>query len=295
MTVTTPPSNFDPVNATNAKLQEYGFPVRPTDASSLADWTTAMASYKSDPAPPATLKVGSGSAAGDMSTYTTNWAGYSSGVITAHNHTYVAVKSNYVMPSIVSGTQLCDYAGPLAFWVGLGGTTSVLNPSDKNNLVQQGVICGNPFVVGDNAWRPYTEFADIGNPVPFCGYGSWTFAPGDTIYQNMGYVTSTNTANFYIEDETTGVAHGCPGSPPSGWTFDGNTADWESEASFGLSADFTSINFTNANAELGSTGSWVSMGSQSTTKFLDGGCIAPQGINANQTSFTDKWIQGYCI
>ncbi len=44
--VLVPPKGFDPATATNAQLNEYGFPPRPTSPSALALWTTEMRSWK---------------------------------------------------------------------------------------------------------------------------------------------------------------------------------------------------------------------------------------------------------
>ena len=41
-----PPQSFDPLNASNAELMEYGFAVRPTDSDALKLWTAAMSKVK---------------------------------------------------------------------------------------------------------------------------------------------------------------------------------------------------------------------------------------------------------
>lgn len=37
-----PPTGFNPLTATNAELQQYGFPSRPTSPGALATWTAMM-------------------------------------------------------------------------------------------------------------------------------------------------------------------------------------------------------------------------------------------------------------
>lgn len=54
-----PPPGFSPLSATSDQLKLYGFPPRPTTASALADWTQAMAAYKSSPIPKLVFSSGS--------------------------------------------------------------------------------------------------------------------------------------------------------------------------------------------------------------------------------------------
>ena len=288
--VNTPPRGFDPLTASNSRLQEFNFPVRPSDSLALQDWIRVMSAFGSDDAPSGSLPVATNSTATKYSVIYGPWAGYSSGSNNTQSNTFVAVKGDVTVPS----ASTCGSTNNIAAWVGLGGTTSA-----TNNLVQQGIECGNSNLGSGSAWRPWTEFADTANPVNFCGYTSWTFAAGDVIYQNMGYEASSNLANFFLEDITTGVAHSCSASPPSGWSYDDNTADWIMEAPTGSAVNFGTVPFSDANTELDSTGTWVTMGSQATTKWIDGSssavnCIAPQGIGSDSQSFSDKWIQSSC-
>lgn len=296
LTSTTPPPGFDPLTAPDTLLAEYGFPARPSDARDLQEWTSAMAAYKSDGPPTWALQVVSDTAPAAMSApalYTTlygNWGGYIAGTLYTQSNTYVAAKTAFTVPSN-AGT--CSGSNTVGLWIGLGGTYS-----NGDNLDQQGIECGNPDVGSGSAYRPFTEFANTANPVAFCGYSSWTLPAGDFIYQNMSFQTSSNTAYFYLEDETSGIAHSCSASPPSGWSYDGNTAEWIAEAPTGTAIDFHSVGFTDANAELDSNSTWVTLGSQTVTKVIDGSsssyCIAPGSIGSDQQSFTDTWYQSTC-
>lgn len=293
--VMTPPSGFNPLTASPATLSEYGFPQRPSDTVDLQDWTMAMTAFTSDSAPAGSLQVDTSANATKYSTYYSNWAGYSSGSPNSTSSTYVAVKSDLTIPSI---TGTCGSTNGIGAWIGLGGTNAYFGGA-SNNLVQQGVECGNSGLGSGAAFRPFSEFANTAAPVVFCGYSSWTFPAGHVIYQNMSYQASLNQANFYLEDITTGVAHSCSSTAPSGWSFNGNVADWVTEAPSGTSVNFGSIPFSNASTELNSTGTWVTMGSQSTTKWIDGTssstyCITPLGIGSDQMSFTDSWHQSTC-
>ena len=292
LVVSVPPVGFDPMLASSNALAEYGFPQRPNDATALVDWTRVMSSYRSDSPPPSEIQLPTGAGGTRYSVHYNIWAGYTAGSVGTTGHTYIGVKGEYTIPTI-SGTA-CGSSNQLAGWIGLGGTTG------SNDLVQQGLECGNSNLGSGSAWRAWTEFANTQSPIAFCGYSSWTFPAGDVVYQNMGYEMSLNQANFFVEDITTGVSHSCSISQPgSNWSFNGNTADWEMETPSGAAADFGTLKFVDANAELDSTGSWVTLGSQTTDKWIDGVsstsyCISPQGILSDNQSFNDAWSSGSC-
>lgn len=125
-------------------------------------------------------------------------------------------------------------------------------------------------------------------------------ATNDKIYQNMSFQTSSNTAYFYLEDETTGVTHSCGLTPPSGWAWDLNTAEWIGEAPAELHPyNFGSVHFTDAMAELYSNSTWVTLDSQPLTDYIEGAqgsskCLAPGSIGSDGASFYDYWYSGNC-
>ena len=287
MRTTTPPPDFDPLTAGASELAAYDFPARPTEPEELADWTTAMAAFEWSEGTDEPLDVATeADAEGHFVTYYTNWAGYIVGDVNAQNHMYVAVKGNLTVPTN-SGT--CSSSNIVGFWIGLGGT------AHSNDLVQQGVECGSPAVGSGSAYRPFTEFANTAPPVAFCGFTSWTLPAGHVIYQNMSFQTSVNKAFFYLEDQTSGTAHSCSRTAPSGWSWDLNTAEWIAEAPTGTSINFGSVRFSNARAQLSSNSSWVTLASQTESKTIQGGdstshyCISPGAISTAGDAFTDSW------
>jgi hypothetical protein len=280
----TPPTDFNPLTASDETLAEYGFPTKPADPAQQARWQAAMAAYRSDDPPAGPLPV---TTSGPAFVVYSNWAGWTAGDWAGTGNTYVAVKGDQTVPS---PTNTCSDTNVVGFWIGLGGT--------NGDLVQQGFECGDSELGTGSAFRPFTEFANLEAPVNFCGYASWTLPHGDTIYQNMSFETSIHTANFFLEDITTGTTHSCSVTKPSGWTFSGNTADWEAEAPGGTTVNFGSVTFTNSQAELNSTGAWVTLGSQTTTKEVQGDsstyyCISPGSISSG-TQFTDSYHQASC-
>jgi len=302
MKTTTPPPGFDPLTASNAQLTEVGFPLPPSDASAYQEWAAAMAAFKSDDPPAGPLQVVVDSAPVGVSmrysscpSYCT-WGGYTAGTWNTQSHTYVAVKGVLYVPS---NTGTCALSNNVGIWIGLGGTGGSY-PND--NLVQQGIECGNTNIGTGPAYRPFTEFANSQNPYAFCGYSSWTLPAGHKIYQNMSFQTSSNTAYFYLQDETSGVIHSCSRTPYSGWHWDLNTAEWVAEAPLNTAVNFGSVSFSDAETELYSNGSWVTLGSQPVTKVIDGAgfvgghlyqCIVPGSISSG-TAFTDSWVSSQC-
>jgi hypothetical protein len=293
MKVTTPPTSFDPLRATSAQLAEFDFPEQPGSDSGLNDWSAAMSAYTSDLAPTGQLAVADSSSDSVVnSTYYRNWAGYIDGALGTQSHAYVAIKSVFYVPT---NLQTCDLTHPTGFWIGLGGT------NDGHDLVQQGVECGDTVDLGSGTgYKAFTEFADTKPPVEFCGY-AWALTAGHKIYQNMSFQTSSNTAFFYLEDESSGVTHSCSRTAPTGWNWDLNTSEWIGEAASPTDSavEFTPVNFSDANTELSSTSSWVTLGSQPVSKTIDGVsaalyCIAPTVIGSDQESFTDDWHSNDC-
>jgi hypothetical protein len=290
-TIMTPPPGFDALDASNRQLAELDFPLRPTDATDLQDWTEAMASFKSDSAPGA-MQVDASSAMPLSGTIYDGWGGWAAGTPGIHAHTYVAIKTVFWIPS----NSGCGSTNGVGFWIGLGGTYT------GYDLLQQGVECGAPKLGGGNVYRPFHQFA-ITQPYGqhFCNnWTTWTFSTNDKIYQNMSFQTSTNTAYFYLQDENTGVAHSCALPPPSGWAWGLNTAEWIGEAPGGTSYNFGSVHFTDAMTELSSNSTWVTLDSQPLTDYIEGSqgtnkCISPGGIGSDGASFYDYWYSGSCI
>lgn len=295
LTVPTPPDGFNPLTASSSELAAYDFPPEPAGEADRQAWEVAMAAYRSDDPPPAQFSVaedGSVHSFGTTTHYYSNWAGYTAGTWGSQSHTYVAVKADLTVPS----TGSCNFGNETGFWIGLGGTAA----SPTNDLVQQGVECGDPSIGAGGSFRPFTEFAETFGEHVLCGQSSWTLPAGHVIYQNMSFQTSSSTAYFYLEDETSGVAHSCSETPSSGWSFDGNTADWVAEAPNGYAVSFGSVPFTDAEAELGSTGAWVTLGSRGTIYRLIIGssasdyCIGATAIGSDNASFSTPYSTGNC-
>lgn len=296
MVIDTPPTSFSPASASSAALQKYGFPARPASGSARTDWQNAMNAYNPETAPPTTITVPT-STTKDESTFASNWAGFTAGQWNSQSQAFISVKADVTVPT-VNG---CFGSGQDVFaWIGLGGTNA------SNDLLQQGVEC-NDYGSGTNlpdtgALHAFREFANTRYPQDLCGTAENLYG-GETMYENLNYETSDNTANFYMENTGTGnVIGSCSVTSPSGWTFDGNTADYEVEVAgpqAPLEFAVSTVTFSDAQLQWGSSGDWVTFGSRPTTKTFDGVslsnyCEGPSTISSNNELFSVSDSGGDC-
>lgn len=243
---------------TDSEIAELGLPAKPVDEDALREWIRDYSNTNTSGAPTDSLQLRS-TANYATTTYTSlNWGGYVVGNVNSTVKQFVAVKGNFTAPTESASCTSSSNAAQ-GLWVGLGGTNT-----SGNDLVQQGIGWCNP-VNSTGKWTPWYEFANTYAPVDFCGFSSWKIAPGHVLYNNMSYQTSSNTAYFYLEDQTSGVIHSCSVAKPTGWAFTGNTAECISEKLDGVPlANFGSVQFYNCQAQLSSTSAWIPFGSAST-------------------------------
>ncbi len=216
-----PPAGFNPLHATPAQLNFYGFPAKPTDPAALKTWTTAMEHAKTYVAPEQTVSNIAAHVA-----YSNIWAGYvvpSSGVYD--------VQSAWVQPSYNEGLDL-NPSDP-SFWVGMGGWNT-------ENLVQAGADSGANNAGGSTQYEFWVE--DYSSN-PATNGTVWEAKPivyaGDSLYVDVTYEGSTSSA--YLENETTGQYTPVSFNTPN---YDGSTADFINEAVGGTYTDWSSWNST---------------------------------------------------
>ncbi|MFM7030476.1 MAG: G1 family glutamic endopeptidase [Micrococcales bacterium] len=254
--------------STDQDLIKMGIPPRPTDAKAYANWLSDYADVNVS----AETHIPLVAEPSSLSAFQThfmpiteylNWGGYGVGTPDIVNTAYVAVKANFTVPAVSpSCTNYPDYG--VGAWVGLGGR----NTYNGNDLVQQGIGWCSPGNV--NKFVPWTEFAGTAAPTFFCNQSNWTLNTGDVIYNNMSFQSSTNTAYFYMEDQTTGVKHACSSNPPKGWSFNGNVGECIAEDPLpAYLSRYGQIPFSNCQVELGSNSTWYPIGNRSTVTRID--------------------------
>jgi hypothetical protein len=264
------PSNLSSetlLTLTSKEIENIGLPPKPLDTAELTTWLE-MYSTSNQIVPDSNIEL-TNSATEFAYMYSGNWGGYLAGTSLVQNTSYVAVKANFKVP-LVSESCLVSPNYIVGAWVGLGGTNN-----GADDLVQQGIGWCNPNQ-SINKFTPWTEFAGTQDPFAFCNYSSWNFNTGDIIYNNMSYQSSTDTAYFYMQNQTTGVAHSCSRTAPNGWKFNGNTAECIVERPTGVYlANYGSLRVTNCQVELGSNSTWYPIGQRSSVKEVLNGYTPP--------------------
>lgn len=201
-----PPSGFNPLQATPAQLKMYGFPAKPTNATELGTWTTAMEDAKTYDVPEQTQSNFT------HAQYAPNWAGYvapSSGVYD--------VASTWVQPSYSEGDDLRP-SDP-SFWVGMGGINS-------NDIVQAGADSGANNDGGSTQYEFWVEDYSLNTTTNKTHWQAKPVVnPGDTLYVDVTYEGSTSSA--FLENESTGHYTTVSFNTPN---YDGSTADFINEA-----------------------------------------------------------------
>lgn len=230
-----PPLGFDPVTASDAALEQYGFPPRPdprTDPDGYADWSHAMsrAIHRVYPRLLKTnIKHGPFAAqnGGDevWNINSTNWSGYlKSKSVSPANPGFTKIVADYVVPRAVNAS--CDggtdYA---AAWVGLDGYSGIgasdvfQAGTDSNATCSGGLSSENYYAWYE--WYPASE-------VPL-DPATFPVSPGDDLYIVV-WSTSPTAGHASFTDLNTGDNAEDDFSPPVGTTLYGNSAEWIVEA-----------------------------------------------------------------
>lgn len=135
-----PPANFDPRTAAAAKLNEYGFPSRPTGHAALSRWRTHMSGWKGAVTPPPFLAESHTSADSVLSEVHSGYA------VSGSDGTYTHAEAWYIQPTFYSSR--CS-TNAEATWAGLGGYNGA-----GNILAQDGTLHGSPgFGDGQAFWE----------------------------------------------------------------------------------------------------------------------------------------------
>lgn len=265
-----PPSNFDPVTATDDQLQTYGFPPRPTNPTDLQQWTQTWQGATISGAPafcegdqtaaPVQQLRPSPSDSSNSTSY--NWAG-----TIAHNDTgqFVAAEGDWPQ----SGAKSCGCSTSdtdESTWVGLGG-------DNTQALLQAGTdMQGTGSSATLFAWWEYLHKCPSGSPgcnpyeIPFANL---SVSAGDPIHVYISYQTSNNLASFLLCDA--GSCKDATRTLDSSY-FDGSTAEQIDERpSFSCGSNcqcykaltnFVYNNWTNMQAEY-ANGNWIDEGDHS--------------------------------
>jgi hypothetical protein len=186
-----PPAGFNPLTATALQLKEYGFPARPSDSTSLAEWTRVMSYAKYYVKPvltQSTTKISSAfvSEIYQGTGYSQIWSGYMIQSANNNNITYSQAWGDWTQPGVQNGgVQVCC-------WVGLGGWAS-------GYTVQAGAITNTMNMTGSDA---PIEFAleDTPNDPIFIAYPQ--INAGDEVYAQVTYNNPNCSSAFLLNFQT---------------------------------------------------------------------------------------------
>jgi Peptidase A4 family len=231
-----PPAGFNPLTATDAQLDHYGFPPRPDPKSNpgaYAVWQTVvtapvqrviprqqMTTLRNSPAVILSTSQNVRAPVTNSATGTTtpNWSGY--GIIDSANPFKAAQSTIYgvfMVPVAQQAAGACtggwDYS---AAWVGFDG----LNSKD---LLQAGVeadaYCSGGSTKADYyGWYEWYPNLEVRVSAP-------GMEPGDLIYVYV-WNTSPTTGHYYMQNMTQRKSSSLQFSAPSGYQLQGNSMEW---------------------------------------------------------------------
>jgi hypothetical protein len=200
--VRNPPPSWSPLTATDAELDYYGLPPRPSSAAEVAEWAAEWASYTWSP-PPALCVARDLRAA----TYSPTWAG----AIALGRNDYTRVVARLTEPT----ASYCPGSSPSSHvsWVGLGGFNT------DGGLMQNGTIQTGKIVVDPSTKRQLDHFwfELISGGTPAHDTGIWMLnfndteggvgakvKSGDVIDVATAYIPSAKKVKFYFHNVSTG-------------------------------------------------------------------------------------------
>jgi peptidase A4-like protein len=217
-----PPAGFDPLTASDIELQQWGFPPRPKsgDPVDYARWKRMATSTRITPqlkftniyhGPARNPKIGSAVSNATAAT-SENWSGYvvteADGTFSGNNPMSYGI---WTVPAVAPGSGSCSSATYASSqWVGFDGWTSsdVLQAGTEAN-------CGN----SDYFWYEWYPNAETELSLPV--------GPGDFVTVRVYYCGSCSPqGSANLENNVTNQTTSIGFNPPSGTTYEGNSAEW---------------------------------------------------------------------
>ena len=233
-----PPADFDPLKASDAMLERYAFPPRPSadQGEQVKRWEEKMAAYKGT-APPVSCtgapppRTGIDGEVHHIGTENSdNWSGYYTSDTSNHQH-WNAAEADFFQ---VNGSlyKSCKSNAILSSWVGLGGLT------ETDGLIQAGT---DAYTSGaTDVWYEWIAGKSFDEQAYF---PEMYVYPGDYIGFLVEYNVSTETASFITYDQNTGIYRPAviPGLPKQ--FYDGGYGDFIHERPWTGAGYYPLLNF----------------------------------------------------
>jgi len=276
-----PPEKFNPIEATDEQLKEYGFPNRPTNPDDLKSWDEEMRNYKSTPIP-TMVKT---QYKHQLNHYSNNgqenheiWSGIENRVA---GSAISAVQGDFIQPA--KNDSKNDTAE--SSWIGLGG--DYLHSSDC--LIQAGTSMRSD---GYHLWWQYLNSNNNSGEIDLSGY---TISPNDHIHLYVSYDDSTQQAYFFLQNGTNGQAAGFYQYLPRSLYYDGSSSEFieERQTVNGIPYDlakYNTVSWTNCQTYV--NGSWNGAGHiylEYLTMRVGSTILSIPDTMSSNTSFIDRW------
>jgi hypothetical protein len=230
-----PPAGFNPLSASDAEIEQYGFPPRP-DAQSEPDQYRHWQKLVSVPrvanpklqqttihnGPAQAVSAGATLKNKTVSATSTNWSGYA---VTGKNGTFKsnnsAIYAEWVVPIAQQPFGVCNGGWNYSSqWIGFDGYNSgdVLQAGTEVDAYCSGGTT-DTFYSSWIEWYPYVETRVSSPPAE----------PGDLMGSEVWYTTTSPYGHAYLANYTLNEAATYTFNPPPGTTYVGNSAEWIEE------------------------------------------------------------------
>jgi hypothetical protein len=215
LTVSEPPKGFEPMKASDAELEIWGFPPRPPHESELERWRELVGSYREAVVSPGcTEPKAANTTVGEW--VSPNWSGY---VAVQENNPY---KWHAVIGEFYEAANRgpsCNGGAQVSQWVGMGGVYS-------GRFIQTGTTLNTAGA----AWAWIEFYAGQYHP------GQYVIPNFPVSEQNLmqfyaGYNLSLQTAYFYATNVSTGQTI-LTQTVLGPQFYDGSSAEWITEAPY---------------------------------------------------------------
>jgi hypothetical protein len=231
-----PPTDMDPLSASDAELEEYGYPPRP-DAQAApeeyAHWQK-LVSVKRVANPkltqttifsglPKRVSTGETTESGSVATTTTNWSAYA---VTGADGTFTKndsfIFSEWLVPIAQQAFGVCNGGWDYSFqWDGFDGaffSGDVLQAGTEADAYCSGSTTSTYY----SSWIEWYPNAETRVSAPAA-------QPGDVMGSEVWYTTTAPYGHAYLVNYTLNQSATYSFNPPSGTTFEGDTAEWVME------------------------------------------------------------------
>lgn len=220
-----PPAGFDPLTASDVEIEQWGFPPRPStsNAAAYTRWKGVAALARVTPqltftniyqGPAGKVRLASATQ-NSVNTTSDVWSG---DVLSGADHTFsvneTLVEGGWNIPSAAQAVGTCnstwDYSSQ---WVGFDGygSSDVLQAGSEADA-----DCSSTLYSLWYEWYPNTE-TRVSSPA---------VRSGDFVEVQVWYTTASPYGHAYWADYRTGASASVGFNPPSGTTYEGNSAEW---------------------------------------------------------------------